>query len=99
MKGISLRNRLLRYLIKQHGWVSSAQLQKIVLEHTSYMPRTAVRRLQELVEDGKLETKVIGKMSWFSAKPGIPILNLPPHNFIPGVGALKDYTGSGIELN
>jgi len=91
MKKESLRDRLLRYLVKQHGWVSSATLQSLVLEHNAGLPRTAVRRLQELVEDGKLETQMQGKQSWFKAKDGIEAPLPPKAEHIRGVGTLKSY--------
>lgn len=54
---MSLRDRLLKYLQKQHGWVASGDLQRLVVAHTSYTPRTAVRRLEELAEEGELEVE------------------------------------------
>lgn len=53
----SLRDRLLKYLQKQHGWVASGDLQRLVVQHTDYTPRTAVRRLEELAEEGALEVE------------------------------------------
>lgn len=54
---LSLRKRLIRYLLKHHGWVSSGELQKLVSIHTKYTPRTAVRRLEELAECGMLRVE------------------------------------------
>ena len=54
---ISLRDRLYKYLLKQHGWVASGDLQRLVVAHTDYTPRTAVRRLEEMAEAGTLEVE------------------------------------------
>ena len=53
----SLRNRLLRYLKANHGFVASGDLQRLVMTHTNNTARTAVRRLEELAEEGKLEVQ------------------------------------------
>lgn len=57
MKELSLSDRLVRYLQKHHGFIASGDLQRIVMEHTTYTPRTTCRRLQELVNEGKLEVQ------------------------------------------
>lgn len=63
---LSLRERLVRYLRNNHGWVASGQLQKLVMEKTSYLPRTAVRRLEELAEEGILEVQYRAKHhAWY----------------------------------
>lgn len=66
---LSLRDRLLRYLLKQHGWVSSRQIQEVVMSQSSYLPRTAIRRLQEMTESGDLEVQIRSKMAWYRTKP------------------------------
>ena len=58
MKSLSLKERLVKYLLKQHGFVASGDIQRIVMQHTTYTPRTTVRRLQELFEEGKLEREI-----------------------------------------
>lgn len=63
---LSLKERLVRYLKNNHGWVSSGQLQKLVMEKTIYLPRTAVRRLEELAEEGILEVQYRAKNhAWY----------------------------------
>jgi hypothetical protein len=58
MKTLSLRDRLMRYMMKNHDvWVASGDLQRIVVQETDYTPRTAVRRLEELAEEGKLQVE------------------------------------------
>ena len=64
----SLKTRLVRYLLKSHGWVASGELQRIVMENTSYTPRTTVRRLEELVNEGKLEVQYRRGHAWYRAK-------------------------------
>ena len=80
MKKISLKDRLLRYLLKGHGFVASGDLQRLVAEKTTYTPRTTVRRLEELVTEGKLEVeyrkghafyraRVMTAEEWFESLP------------------------------
>lgn len=68
MEKISLRDRLMRYLLKQHGWVASGDLQRLVVAHTSYTPRTAVRRLEELANEGKLKVEYRKGHAFYRAK-------------------------------
>lgn len=53
----SLKDRLYQYLLRGHGWIASGELQRIVMQHTTYTPRTTVRRLEELAAEGKLEVE------------------------------------------
>lgn len=91
MKKESLRDRLLRYLYNQHGWVSSGQIQRVVMENSSYQPRTAVRRLQEMVEDGLLDVQIRNKSAWYCVRVGVKPKPEPNKDFIRGVGVLKTY--------
>ena len=91
MKHLSLRNRLLRYLLKQHGWVHSGDLQRLVMENTTYLPRTTVRRLQELCDEGTLEVRYENRAALYRAKEGVEMPKQPNENFIVGVGILKSY--------
>ena len=60
MEKISLRERLLRYFKKNHSaWIPSGQIQRLVVEYTTQTPRTCVRRLQEMAEEGLLERKIV----------------------------------------
>lgn len=92
MKASSLRQRLLKYLLSSHGWVHSGDLQRQVVKYTDYMPRTAVRRLEEMVEDGELEVRYEKGSALYRAKDGTAAPKLPNPNHIQGVGTLKDYT-------
>ena len=73
---ISLRDRLYKYLLKQHGWVASGDLQRLVVAHTDYTPRTAVRRLEEMAEAGTLRVEYRKGHAFYSAqKSTTPILS------------------------
>jgi hypothetical protein len=56
---MTLKQRLERYLRKHHGWIPSADLQKLVMQRTSYTPQNVGRRLRELAEEGKLEVMYV----------------------------------------
>ncbi len=64
----SLRDRLYKYLLRQHGFVASGDLQRLVVAHTDYTPRTAVRRLEEMAEAGTLEVKYIKGHAYYKTK-------------------------------
>ena len=64
---LSLKERLYRYLLKQHGFVASGDLQRIVAERTTYSPQNVGRRLRELVESGDLVVKYIKGHAWYKA--------------------------------
>ena len=78
---------------KRHSeWISSKELQQLVLTHTTALPRTAVRRLQEAVEDGELEVKYIGKATYYRAvasKTPLGTPQTPQSIFIPGTGYIR----------
>ena len=65
---ITLKERLVRYLQRNHGWIASGDLQRLVVAHTDYTPRTAVRRLEELAEEGELEVKYVKGHAWYRVK-------------------------------
>ncbi len=66
---LSLKERLYQYLLKNHGWVSSGDLQRLVMKYTTYLPRTTVRRLEELCAEGKLEVEYRKKNhAWYKIK-------------------------------
>lgn len=57
---IPLRERLERYFKKNHGtWIASGEIQRLVATYTTQTPRTCVRRLQEMAEQGILEKKLV----------------------------------------
>ena len=51
---LTLKDRLVRYLKGQGGFIASGELQRIVAAKTTYTPRTTVRRLEELAQEGTL---------------------------------------------
>lgn len=56
---MTLKERLLAYMLKNHTlWVSSGEIQRLVMEKTSYTPSNASRRLRELQNEGKLEVQI-----------------------------------------
>lgn len=65
----SLKDRLLRYLSKQPGFVASGDLQRLVAVHTTYTPRTTVRRLEELAEEGLLEVEYRKGHAFYKYRP------------------------------
>lgn len=52
---LSLKERILQYLLKNHGFVASTQIERLVMEHTTYIASNASRRLRDLFEEGKVE--------------------------------------------
>jgi hypothetical protein len=56
---MSIKERLEGYLRNHHGWIPSANLQKLVMERTSYTPQNVGCRLRELAEEGKLEVMYV----------------------------------------
>jgi hypothetical protein len=52
---MTLKERLERYLRNQHGWIAKGQLEKLVVEKTSFTAENAGRRLRELQVDELLE--------------------------------------------
>lgn len=65
----SLRDRLYKYLLRQHGFVASGDLQRLVVAHTDYTPRTAVRRLEEMAEAGNLEVQYRKGHAYYRVAP------------------------------
>lgn len=73
---IPLKERIMRYMLKRHGeFISSGELQRLVSAYTTQTPRTCVRRLQELHEDGQLERKLIKGHSWYRAVEQSPTIS------------------------
>ena len=91
MSTVSLKSRIVRFLLKKHGWVSGGDIQRLVMEHTKHLPRTAVRRLQEAVEEGKLEVRYSGKHNHaeYKIRDGVIIPKIPNPNYIQGVGIIS----------
>lgn len=71
---MSLKDRLVRYMLNHHTeWIASGDLQRIVVKETDYTPRTAVRRLEELAEEGKLQVEYRKGHAFYKASE--PIYN------------------------
>jgi CTP-dependent riboflavin kinase len=63
---MTLKERLTKYFEKRPAdWVSSGDIQRLVMNNTKYTARTAVRRLQELTEDNVLERKLVKNHSFY----------------------------------
>lgn len=71
---MTLRDRLIRYLRNQHGWISSGQLQRLVVEKTSYTPANCSRRLRELAAEGILEVQIRRGHAFYRSKQETPTL-------------------------
>lgn len=66
---IPLKTRLVRYLMKNHGWVSGRDLQMLCMKFAGATGKTASRRLQEATEEGLLEVRYIKRAAQYRAKP------------------------------
>ena len=69
----SLKDRLLAYINKLDKPIASGELQRLVMEKTSYTPRTTVRRLEELAEEGLLEVSYKKGHAYYKAKEVSPL--------------------------
>lgn len=66
MVALTLKERLMRYMMKRHSeWVPSGELQRIVAKYTTYSPANVTRRLRELEVDGKLEVQLRKNHAWY----------------------------------
>ena len=90
---VSLKDRILRFLMRKHGWVSGLELQKLAIEYAKQTGKTCSRRLQELVEEGKLDVNYDNPKNAASYKirDGVIIPKTPNQNYIQGQGILKSY--------
>lgn len=62
----TLRNRLIRYFKNNPtSIVASGDIQRMVANKTTYTPRTAVRRLEELANEGILNIKMVKGHAWY----------------------------------
>ncbi len=50
----SLKARLFLYLYKHPEWIASGELQRLVMEKTTYTAQNVGRRMRELENDGKV---------------------------------------------
>ena len=88
---LSLRNRLLRFLVSNRYWHSSGELQKLTMLHANQTGRTCVRRLQEMYEEGLLERELRKGHCWYKAKEGVEAPKEHDPNHIQGTGRLRSY--------
>ena len=69
---ITLKERLLRYLQTRPGVrVSSAELQRLTEEKTSYTAQNAGRRLRELAEDGIITVDYVRNHAFYTFTPPV----------------------------
>lgn len=57
MTELSLQERLLRWLKAHPGFHASGDLQRLVMQHTTYTAQNVGRRLRELENEGKIEVR------------------------------------------
>lgn len=56
---LGLKERILKYFKgRPELWIASGEIQRLVVAHTQDTPRSAVRRMQELAEEGKLRREL-----------------------------------------
>lgn len=63
---LTLKNRLLNYILKQSGPVASGTLQRLVAEKTKYTPQNVGRRLRELEVEGLISVEYRANHAWYS---------------------------------
>lgn len=71
---MTLRERLIRYMRNNHGWIASGDIQRLVMEKTSYTPSNASRRLRELAEENILEVQLRKGHAFYRIKQQTPTL-------------------------
>src|SRR6266508_6547359 len=65
----SLKDRLAAYFRRRHStWIASGDLQRIVMQATSYTPQNVGRRLRELENEGVLEVEYRHGHAWYRLK-------------------------------
>lgn len=64
----SLKYRLVKYLLKVGDWVPGIELQRLTLEKAHQTGKTASRRLQEAVNEGSLEVRLVRGAAQYRAK-------------------------------
>lgn len=67
MTELSLKQRLLRYLQNNHGFIASGEIQRIATEKTTYTPSNVSRRLRELENEGEIEVTYRKGHAWYRA--------------------------------
>lgn len=81
MATLNLKTRLLNYLKGMYpAYVASGTLQKLTMEKARQTPRTAVRRLQELQEEGLIEVDYRAKNHAWYRYAQVPLPAKPKAN-------------------
>jgi DNA-binding transcriptional ArsR family regulator len=71
MTRLSLKARLANYFRNNHSmWISSGDLQRIVMQTTSYTAQNVGRRLRELENEGVLEVEYRKNHAYYRARIG-----------------------------
>lgn len=78
---MSLKNRILRYYQKNRTvWIPGTELERIVMQETTFVASNASRRCRDLVKEGKLERRLVvrnGKLlAEYRAPTDTPVENL-----------------------
>lgn len=68
---IPLKDRLVRYLKKTHGWVPGIELQRLTMQFANQTGKTASRRLQEAVNEGLLDVRYVKGAAQYRAKESV----------------------------
>lgn len=68
---IPLKDRLIRFLKKTHGWVPGIELQRLTMKFANQTGKTASRRLQEAVNEGLLEVRYVKGAAQYRVKEGV----------------------------
>lgn len=78
MTPLSLKDRLVRYMQQHHtvDWIPSGDLQRIVMQYTSYTPQNVGRRLRELHNEGVLEVRYVKGHAQYRATITLPVEEL-----------------------
>jgi hypothetical protein len=64
----SLKERIVRYVGQFKIPVASGEIQRAAANATTYTPRTVVRRLQELANEGRLEVSYVKGHAYYTVK-------------------------------
>lgn len=66
----TLANRILSFLERHSGeWVASGDMQRVIGEKTTFDPRSAVRRMQEMAKEGLLEVEIHSGHAFYRHMP------------------------------
>jgi DNA-binding transcriptional ArsR family regulator len=72
MSELSLKDRIYAYCQKRPGVaIPSGEIQRLVVERTSYTPANASRRLRELAEDGLLKVEQVKGHAHYTYQPTV----------------------------